>query len=421
MQQRKFPLAAIALATFGFLSGCGGGGGGGEVNAATPAAAGSSPADAALSSTPGSVAIGEVVPYFQSWNGSLMDAKNAAGMDSAVLAFAITNGSCAFEPTLLGKLPDARNYVAAGGRLSISFGGQAGVYAEIACKDDNQLFTMMEKLMLDSGTRQFDFDVEGQQLLNVEGTARRTRVLARLQAKYPDLAISFTLPGWFQGVDANSMNLLNTTKAAGVRIDMVNVMAMSFGADNVRTMVSPSTMAQAVIMTLSAAAKQVATIYPNKTPAQVNAMMGVTPMIGKNDDGTTFSLADAQTVANHVKANGIGRISSWSFQRDRAQADSSATDINAFSGVAQSDFQFHKIFKSASGSVPVTAATAAATPLATAACGSSSWILGNQYAAGSVVSYTDGQLYVAKYANPGYVPTVSTYYWAPYSCAAAPA
>ena len=136
---------------------------------------------------------------------------------------------------------------------------------------------------------------------------------------------------------------------------------------------------------------------------------------------TTFSLADAQTVANYVKANGIGRISYWSFQRDRAQADSSATDINAFSGVAQSDFQFHKIFKSASGSVPVTTATAAATPLATAACGSSSWILGNQYAAGSVVSYTDGQLYVAKYANPGYVPTVSTYYWAPYSCAAAPA
>ena len=266
---------------------------------------------------------------------------------------------------------------------------------------------------------QFDFDVEGQQLLNVEGTARRTRVLARLQAKYPDLAISFTLPGWFQGVDANSMNLLNTTKAAGVRIDMVNVMAMSFGADNVRTMVSPSTMAQAVIMTLSAAVKQVATIYPNKTPAQVNAMMGVTPMIGKNDDGTTFSLADAQTVANHVKANGIGRISSWSFQRDRAQADSNATDINAFSGVAQSDFQFHKIFKSASGSVAATAATA--TPLATAACGSSSWILGNQYAAGSVVSYTDGQLYVAKYANPGYIPTVSSYYWAPYSCAAAPA
>jgi hypothetical protein len=37
------------------------------------------------------------------------------------------------------------------------------------------------------------------------------------------------------------------------------------------------------------------------------------------------------------------------------------------------------------------------------------------YAAGSVVSY-NGNLYIAKYANPGYNPTISTYYWAPYTC-----
>jgi chitodextrinase len=40
------------------------------------------------------------------------------------------------------------------------------------------------------------------------------------------------------------------------------------------------------------------------------------------------------------------------------------------------------------------------------------WVQGKLYAAGSVVSYS-GKLYRAKYANPGYVPTISTYYWAP--------
>ena len=37
--------------------------------------------------------------------------------------------------------------------------------------------------------------------------------------------------------------------------------------------------------------------------------------------------------------------------------------------------------------------------------------------------YSDSKLYVAKFANPGYNPTISTYYWAPYVCleGAAPA
>jgi len=44
------------------------------------------------------------------------------------------------------------------------------------------------------------------------------------------------------------------------------------------------------------------------------------------------------------------------------------------------------------------------------------WVQGQYYAAGAIVKYSDGKLYKAKYANPGYNPTISTYYWAPYSC-----
>jgi hypothetical protein len=50
-----------------------------------------------------------------------------------------------------------------------------------------------------------------------------------------------------------------------------------------------------------------------------------------------------------------------------------------------------------------------------AACNGSNWVQGKQYAAGSAVSYS-GQQYVAKYANPGYIPTVSTYYWSKQAC-----
>ena len=43
------------------------------------------------------------------------------------------------------------------------------------------------------------------------------------------------------------------------------------------------------------------------------------------------------------------------------------------------------------------------------------WVQGQYYPAGSVVIY-NGTSYRAKYANPGYNPTISTYYWAPGGC-----
>ncbi|TFZ02490.1 DUF1929 domain-containing protein [Ramlibacter henchirensis] len=59
-------------------------------------------------------------------------------------------------------------------------------------------------------------------------------------------------------------------------------------------------------------------------------------------------------------------------------------------------------------------ATGSATP-GSGSCSYPAWVQGRPYAAGSIVSYS-GSLYIAKFANPGYTPTISTYYWAPYAC-----
>ncbi|MEU4656879.1 glycoside hydrolase family 19 protein [Streptomyces sp. NPDC023723] len=66
------------------------------------------------------------------------------------------------------------------------------------------------------------------------------------------------------------------------------------------------------------------------------------------------------------------------------------------------------------GAVP---ALMPATPASAAACSSyPSWVAGKSYAAGAIVRYTDGKAYIAEYANPGYDPTISTWYWEPYGC-----
>ncbi|MYW01549.1 glycoside hydrolase family 19 protein [Streptomyces sp. SID3343] len=44
------------------------------------------------------------------------------------------------------------------------------------------------------------------------------------------------------------------------------------------------------------------------------------------------------------------------------------------------------------------------------------WAAGTDYAVGAIVKYTDGKLYRAKNANPGYDPVISTWFWEPYTC-----
>lgn len=59
-------------------------------------------------------------------------------------------------------------------------------------------------------------------------------------------------------------------------------------------------------------------------------------------------------------------------------------------------------------------------PEGTVACDYPNWVAGNWYAAGSIVKYTNGLYYVAEHDNPGYDPTISTWYWEPYSCSGNP-
>ncbi|MDB5940316.1 MAG: hypothetical protein JWP77_2680 [Polaromonas sp.] len=51
-------------------------------------------------------------------------------------------------------------------------------------------------------------------------------------------------------------------------------------------------------------------------------------------------------------------------------------------------------------------------------CNYPDWVQFKQYQTGDIVKYKDG-FYKAAYANPGYIPTVSTFFWKSFSCSAA--
>ena len=49
-------------------------------------------------------------------------------------------------------------------------------------------------------------------------------------------------------------------------------------------------------------------------------------------------------------------------------------------------------------------------------CSYPAWAAGTSYTAGAIVQYSNGLYYQATHDNPGYDPTISTWYWSPYSC-----
>ncbi|MFE7133257.1 chitinase [Streptomyces sp. NPDC057638] len=71
---------------------------------------------------------------------------------------------------------------------------------------------------------------------------------------------------------------------------------------------------------------------------------------------------------------------------------------------------------SLAATVLVPTATASAATPADECAAAPTWAAGANYQKGDIVKYSDGSVYIAERANPGYNPVASTYYWDAYSC-----
>lgn len=60
------------------------------------------------------------------------------------------------------------------------------------------------------------------------------------------------------------------------------------------------------------------------------------------------------------------------------------------------------------------------TPPSGGTCNYPNWTAGTWYVTGNIVRYTNGLYYIAEHDNPGYDPTISTWYWDPYTCGGTP-
>ena len=91
--------------------------------------------------------------------------------------------------------------------------------------------------------------------------------------------------------------------------------------------------------------RQLKQIWPDKSDKELYSMIGLTPMIGRNDYGKTFQLSDAKQVVQYAKSKGIGHLAFWALGRDNGKCPNEKGDpSNECSGIQQQDHEFTKIF-----------------------------------------------------------------------------
>jgi hypothetical protein len=263
------------------------------------------------------------------------------GQKFYTIAFIIANQR--LGPAWYGRIPMDKNLYAdqihtirqQGGDVIVSFGGADGTELAIAETNAPLLEAKYQSVIDQYKFSWLDFDIEGDALSNQSANVRRNLVLTRLQAKNPELIISFTLPVDPDGISVESRALLADAKAKGLKVHSVNVMTMDFGAHFSKG----RRMSDVSIVSTIKAHEQCQSIDPAM-------QIGVTPMIGQNDEhGEIFAQEDARALIKWAQAQPwVCSLSFWASNRDAGQSGKKGTD-NHTSGIEQKPWEFTSIFK----------------------------------------------------------------------------
>lgn len=225
-----------------------------------------------------------------------------------------------------------------GAEFVIATGGAVGPYLEHMCLTPETLATAYKKVLDTVKATHLDVDIEASVNLDVMNKA-----LAQVQRERPEVTVSFTLP--VQGDDygltpALGVDVLKSAKANGVRVDIVNAMAMEY----------PSALpwGQSVINAGIATMGQMAEIWPEKSQAQLRKMLGITPMIGRNMSGKIFELAHARQLVEWANNEHIGLLAFWSIGRDNGRCPGGGVSPTC-SSISQDEYEMTKIFQGFKG------------------------------------------------------------------------
>jgi hypothetical protein len=276
-----------------------------------------------------------VAPYVDmgSWpTPSLSTMSKASGVKSYTLGF-VTSAGCkaswfnAYDPRSKWQSAEIQKIRSAGGDVVVSFGGASGIELAQACTSVSALAAEYQAVIKAYGLKYIDLDIEGAAVADPTSIKRRSQALARVQ-KATGVRISLTLPVLPSGLTADGLNVVKAAKSAGVKVDVVNIMAMDYYQGK-------ADYGDKAIQAANSTYNQVKSIYAGW------ASIAVTPMLGKNDDGQTFSQSDAKDLVGFAKGKHLGRLGFWETTRDRNACNGA---LYMCTNIKQSPYEFSKIF-----------------------------------------------------------------------------
>jgi hypothetical protein len=307
----------------------------------------STPPAAPPAGTSGSFAVAPYVDMSNNQEGMLDQAAHN-GLKAFTAAF-VTGSGCtpvwgdtlpvSNDPTITGEITRAESE---GATPIVSFGGAVGAELASSCPNLGQLTAAYQSVINTLHVTHLDFDIEGAAIANTAASNLRFQAIKALEAANPGLVVSLTIPVLPTGPDGNGQAFLRLARSSGAGVSIVNVMAMDYGA--AFDTGGPNMGSDAV-----QAAQGTLSFLQSAFPGASYSMVGVTPMIGQNDDSAEiFTQADAQTLVSFAQQHHLGRLAFWSVDRDQP-CSGSASALSQCSMTSQQALGFTKIFAGFTG------------------------------------------------------------------------
>jgi hypothetical protein len=302
---------------------------------------------------------GATPPGFVPYVDMTLSSDSLAGMLSAsavkryTLAFVVSGGPCRAswggyygldDPTIARRIADLQ---AAGGSAVVSFGGAINQELARTCTTVDALAAQYQAVVDRYGLPDLDFDIEGADQTDAASLERRFEAVAKVQAAGRaagrPVRVSLTLPVMPYGLTPAGLGVVRAAIASGVDVGTVNVMAMDYFDPALAPYAGR--MGNYAVQAATAGQAQLADLYPGRSEAERWRMVGVTAMLGINDDpAEVFTTADAAKLTAFAQQRGLGRLSMWSINRDKPCPAPTTRTENTCSGVPDPAWAFSRAF-----------------------------------------------------------------------------
>ena len=262
----------------------------------------------------------------------------ATGIRDFTLAFILSGRGC--TPLWDGTRPlsggsDASTIAAiraAGGDVSVSFGGWSGRKLGTACKTTAALTAAYDQVVTAYGLVAVDIDIEHTEISSARVRTRVVAALAALQSLHPDLQISITFGTTPTGPDRAGTSLIADAARIGFQPYAWTIMPFDFGVPEPDMGTTSIAAAEGLHTALMSA-------Y-GEGSAAAYAHMGISSMNGDTDEADeTVSPADFQTIEDYARSVHLARLTFWMVNRDRS-CPTGVPAGDTCSGIAQAPDAF---------------------------------------------------------------------------------